>query len=164
MAKTSVQESGGEEIAGAVLAGIVACGVIAAESDDSVADEEKEALVEIVCAFFEGMGAEVDRAEVEQTTGELAQRISDTGAEAFIDRLGGMLTEEDHRRLGCLVAAAVTMADADVTREESATYYKIARGLGFGRTDADAIWNEAAGEDAEEGEEGEEEEEAGEDE
>jgi tellurite resistance protein len=142
MAKSRVRSADAEDVAGSVLAGLVACAVIAAEGDGEIADEEREALVSVVCGLFEGLGVRAARGDV----------VSDAGSENFVARLKDLLTDASQRRLGCLVAAAVTTADEDVTREESATYYEIARGLGLGRAEADEIWNEALGEDGDEDE------------
>lgn len=151
------KETEGADIAGDVLIGIVACGVLAGDADGEVQDEEVDALVEIVAAFLAGLGWTGSTDDVRAATADVAQRISDLGVAKTLAGLPGLLTDDDQRRIGCMVAVAVVGADGEIERAEARMYVKIASALGYSEDEAQEIWDEVANADEEEEEEAEDE-------
>lgn len=131
-----------DEVVGQLLAGIVACGVLAGESDGEVKPEEVDTLVAIVTSFLEGVGGPVSPDAVRVATAEIAQQVSDQGAESFLVHLGQLLTDADQRRMGCMIAAAVIAADGEVARGEATMFDRICAALGFSEDEAQEIWDE----------------------
>lgn len=144
--KPTVSKKTTEEV-GRVLAGLVGCGLLAAAADGDLADEEKHTIIAILGALTEGAGIDATEEQLSEIAGELAGDMVEQGADAVLKGLPHLLESEDERRLGAMAAAAVTAADGDVSRDEAETYYAIAKVLGFGRKDAEALWEEALSDD-----------------
>ena len=135
-------ETEGADIAGDVLIGIVACGVLAGDADGEVKEEEVDALVEVVAGFLDGLGWTGSHDDVRAATADVAQQISDLGVAKVLAGLPGLLTDDDQRHIGCMVAVAVVGADGEVERAEARMYAKIASALGYSEDQAQEIWDE----------------------
>ncbi len=145
-------ETEGTDIAENVLIGIVACGVLAGDADGEVKQEEVDALVAIVTGFLDGAGWTGSPDEILAATASVAQQISDLGVAKVLAGLPGLLTDDDHRRIGCMVAVAVAGADGEVERAEARMYAKIAGTLGYSEDEAQEIWDEVTSAEGDEAE------------
>jgi len=143
-------ETEGADIAGDVLIGIVACGVLAGDADGEVKEEEIDALIEIVSGFLDGLGWTGSPDDVRAATGDVAQQISDLGVAKVLAGLPGLLTADDQRRIGCMVAVAVLGADGEIEKAEARMYGKIASALGYSEDEAGEIWDEVMDAEGEE--------------
>lgn len=134
------QPTGFDPGAAALFESIVEAAYIVATADGVFDDTERAAFEDVV---FEACHGLVHREQLESLVADLADELTEDGADARIDMLARSISKQDHQREVLRIAALLAHVSGDVSEVEREALQKMNKAFGLESEVVDAVITEA---------------------